>query len=128
MFRSVGKLGTLLDNWFDVIAVAMGILTLVFVMIQAALGAAAPQKTFASPEEAVSALIEASRGKETKAILEILGPEAKTFLETGDPVSDRESRERFVKSYEESNELVKSGETKMVLEVGKDNGRSRSRL
>ena len=77
MFRSVGKLRTLLDNWFDVIAVAMGILTLVFVMIQAALGAAPPQKTFPSPEEAVRALIDASRGKETKPILEILGPEAK---------------------------------------------------
>jgi len=106
MFRSVGKLRTLLDSWFDAIAVAMGILTLVFVMIQAALGAAPPQKTFPSPEEAVRALIDASRGKETKPILEILGPEAKAFLETGDPVSDRESRERFVKFYEESNALV----------------------
>jgi len=120
MFRSVGKLRTLLDNWFDVIAVALGILTLVFVMIQAAFGASPPQKTFASPEEAVRALIDASRGKETKPILEILGPEAKAFLETGDPVSDRESRERFVKFYEESNALVKSGETKVLLDVGKD--------
>ena len=78
------------------------------------------QKIFPSSEEAVRALMEASKGKDTKAILEILGPEAKAFLETGDPISDRESRERFVKFYEESNALVKSGETKMILEIGKD--------
>ena len=120
MFCSFRKLGTLLDNRLDVIALTMGILTLTGVMAQVALGASARQKIFPSSEEAVRALIEASKGKDTKAIFEILGPEAKAFLETGDPISDRESRERFVKFYEESNALVKSGETKMILEIGKD--------
>jgi hypothetical protein len=86
-----------------------------------AFGAAAgKQKTFSSPEEGVKALIDASKKDDMKAILEILGPDAKAFLETGDPVSDREALERFVKSYDESNKLVKSGDTKAVLEVGKD--------
>src|SRR5439155_22168162 len=57
---------------------------------------------------------------DTKAILQILGPEAKSFIETGDPVSDREARERFNKSYDEANKLVKTGDTKAVLQVGKD--------
>jgi Protein of unknown function (DUF2950) len=89
--------------------------------VQTALGAAAvKQKTFSAPEEGVKALIDAMKKNDMKEILQILGPEAKPFLETGDPVSDRETRERFVKSYEESNKLVKSGDTKAVLEVGKD--------
>jgi hypothetical protein len=82
--------------------------------------AAVKQKTFSSPEEGAKALIDATKKSDMKEILQILGPEAKPFLETGDPVSDRETRERFVKSYEESNKLVKSGDTKAVLEVGKD--------
>jgi Protein of unknown function (DUF2950) len=89
--------------------------------VHTALGAAAvKQKTFSAPEEGVKALIDAMKKNDMKEILQILGPEAKPFLETGDPVSDRETRERFVKSYEESNKLVKSGDTKAVLEVGKD--------
>src|SRR5262245_41721821 len=121
MFRSIGKkLPALLSDWFDVIAVGMGILTLIFTMAQLALGATPAQKVFASPEEASRALIDAAKAKDSKPLLDILGPEAKSFLDTGDAVSDRESRERFVKFYEESNSLVKSGDSKATLEVGKD--------
>jgi hypothetical protein len=81
---------------------------------------AVKQKTFASPEEGVEALMAAMKKNDTKAILAILGPEAKSLIESGDQVSDRETRERFVKSYEESNKLVKSGDRKAILEVGKD--------
>ena len=99
------------------------ILIIVFAIGSAerALGAAAvKQKTFSSPEEGVKALIDAAKKNDTKGILEILGPEAKSIIESGDPVADNEGRERFVKSYDEANKLVKSGETEMVLEVGKD--------
>ena len=120
MFRSSGRLRLLLNNWLELIAVATGVLTLIAVMLQSAFGATPPQKIFRSPEEAVLAFIDVSKGKETKPILDILGPDAKAFLETGDPVSDREIRERFIKAYGESHALVKSGETKVFLEVGKD--------
>jgi hypothetical protein len=78
------------------------------------------QKTFSSPEEGVKALMEATKKNDTKAMLAILGPEAKSLIESGDQVSDRAAGERFVKSYEESNKLVKSGDTQAILEVGKD--------
>ena len=81
---------------------------------------AVKQKTFSSPEEGVKALMEATKKNDTKAMLAILGPEAKSLIETGDQVSDRAAFERFVKSYEEANKLVKSGDTKAILEVGKD--------
>jgi DUF2950 family protein len=85
-----------------------------------AFAAAVKEKTFSSPEEAVDALVAANKADDPKTILVILGPEAKSFLETADPVSDRETRERFLKSYEEAHKLVKTGETKVVLTVGKD--------
>jgi hypothetical protein len=102
-------------------------LTLVLAIVLA-LGLAPPifgadavkQKTFSSPEEGVKALMEATKKNDTKAMLAILGPEAKSLIESGDQVSDRAAFERFVKSYEEANKLVKSGDTEMVLEVGKD--------
>ena len=64
--------------------------------------------------------MEAAKKNDTNAMLAILGPEAKSLIESGDQVSDRAAFERFVKSYEEANKLVKSGDTEMVLEVGKD--------
>jgi hypothetical protein len=85
-----------------------------------AFGAAVKQKTFGSAEEGVKALMEAVKKNDTNTMLAILGPEAKSLIESGDQVSDRAAGERFVKSYEESNKLVKSGDTKAVLEVGKD--------
>ena len=84
------------------------------------MGAAARQKSFPTPEEGVRALIEAAQKNDTTTLLAILGPEAKSFVNTGDPVSDRDNRERFLKSYEEAHTLVQSGDTKVVLQIGKD--------
>jgi hypothetical protein len=103
-------------------------LTLVLVVLVFALGsaelafgaAAVKQKTFSSAEEGARALVDAVKSNDAKAMLAILGPEAKSLIESGDQVSDRAAFERFVKSYEEANKLVKSGDTQAILEVGKD--------
>ena len=86
------------------IALALG-------LAPSAFGAAVKQKTFASAEEGVKAFMEAAKKNDTNAMLAILGPEAKSLIESGDQVSDRAAFERFVKSYEEANKLVKSGDT-----------------
>jgi len=85
-----------------------------------AMGAAARQKSFPTPEEGVQALVEAAQRNDATTLLAILGPEAKSIVSTSDPVSDRENRERFIKSYEEGHTLVPSGDTKAVLQIGKD--------
>lgn len=85
--------------------------------------AAAPvgrQTSFATPELAASALIAATKSGDLSALIGILGNDAKPLLESGDPVADRAGRERFVKSYEEGSKLAKSGESKTLLLVGKD--------
>jgi len=85
-----------------------------------AIGAAARQQSFPSPEEGVRAWIDAAKSNDTKTMLQILGPAAQSFINTGDPVSDRASRARFVQAYEEAHTLVQSGDTKVILQVGKD--------
>lgn len=85
-----------------------------------AMGAVAEQQSFPSPEAGVQALVEAAKRNDTEAMLQILGPEAESFINTGDPVSDQASRARFVQAYEEAHTLVPSGDTRVILQVGQD--------
>ena len=87
---------------------------------QSAIGAEAKQATYGTPEEAAKALATAVKGKDSNAVLRVLGPGAKAVIHSGDATADRAARERFVKAYEQSNKVVKSGETKAVLSVGGD--------
>jgi hypothetical protein len=77
------------------------------------------QRTFASPEEAVKAMIEALKSNDVKAMEEILGPGSKDLISSGDPVADQSLREQFVKQYEEKNRLEQSSD-KAVLSIGND--------
>jgi hypothetical protein len=85
-----------------------------------AMGAATEQQRFPSPEAGVQALVEAAKRNDTETMLQILGPEAESIINTGDPVSDQASRARFVHAYEEAHTLVQSEDTKVILQVGKD--------
>lgn len=76
-------------------------------------------KRFASAEEATQAFVSAVRADDTKTVLAILGSQARTLVASGDPVADRESRQRFVQWYDAANKLVASGNT-MVLRIGAD--------
>src|SRR5262245_52109779 len=68
------------------------------------------QKTFASPEEAVKAVITAAKAGDSKEIAAIFGPGSEKVLQSGDKVADKEARERFAKAAEEANALEKSGD------------------
>jgi hypothetical protein len=81
--------------------------------------AAVRQRTYATPDEAAAALVAAARGHDAKAILEVLGEDAGPLIHSGDPVRDRNGRDRFVHAYEESHAVTRSGDDKAVLEVGK---------
>jgi hypothetical protein len=78
------------------------------------------RKTFNSPDEAVTALIDLVRAKDTKGLLAIFGLPGKEIIFSGDEVADRQIGERFVKAYEEANKLVSEGGTKTILHVGKE--------
>jgi hypothetical protein len=82
--------------------------------------AAAPgQKHFASAEDAVAALVAAAKASNEAELIAILGAKAKPILQSGDPVADREGRERFVAAYDEKHALNKE-EDVAELVVGAD--------
>jgi hypothetical protein len=82
--------------------------------------AKAKQKTFASPEEAVKALVDAMKAGDKAQLSAIFGPGSESVISSGDDVRDKTQRERFLKSYEEKNSLEKNGENQAILQVGKD--------
>jgi len=82
--------------------------------------APAAQKTYPSAEEAVTALVAAAKADDTKALLTILGPDAKSLITSGDPVADKTAREGFVASSEEAHKLVPGSDDEMILQTGKD--------
>ena len=93
-------------------------------LIAASSLAAAPptaQRTFASPEEAVAALIDATRANRLERLERILGPGGAKLVHSGDPVADRDGRERFVAAYDQAHSIEHQGADKAVLVVGKDN-------
>jgi len=53
------------------------------------------QKTFATPQEAAQALVDAAGGNDTAAMLRIFGPAGKDIVQSGDAAADKEGREKF---------------------------------
>ncbi len=84
----------------------------------AVLAAESQQKTFATPEDAVVAMVDAARGGDTNQLLAIFGPDAKKVLFSGDPVMDQRNREVFLVAYAERAALMSVSPTRSVLYVG----------
>jgi len=82
--------------------------------------AVAVQRTFATPEEAVTALVSAVRAKDINALLAIVGPQSSSWLFTGDNVADANDWAKFAAAYEKKHDLRKEGDAKRILEVGDD--------
>jgi hypothetical protein len=89
-----------------------------------AVGSAAQQKsqrTFSSPEEASEAVIAALQNNDENAVLEILGPNAKQIVSSGDSTEDAESRANFVHKYEEMHRFLKEPDGSVTLYIGAEN-------
>ncbi len=79
------------------------------------------QKTFSSAEEASNALVTAARSNDEKALLEILGPDGKQIVSSGDDTEDAQSRANFVQKYQEMHRLVKEPDGTTTLYIGAEN-------
>jgi hypothetical protein len=79
------------------------------------------QKTFSSAEEASNALVAATQSNDEKAMLEILGPDGKQIVSSGDEAEDAQSRANFVQRYQEMHRLVKEPDGTTVLYIGAKN-------
>ena len=79
------------------------------------------QRTFSSPEEASNALVTAAQSNDEKAMLDILGPEGKQIVSSGDEAEDTQSRANFVQRYQEMHRLVKEPDGTTTLYIGAEN-------
>jgi Protein of unknown function (DUF2950) len=79
------------------------------------------QKTFSSPEDASNALVTAVQSNDEKAMLDILGPDGKQIVSSGDETEDAESRAKFVQRYQQMHRLVKEQDGTTILYIGAEN-------
>ena len=79
------------------------------------------QRTFSSPEEASSALVTAVQGNDEKATLDVLGPDGRHIVSSGDDTEDAHSRAEFVQAYREMHRLVREPDGTTTLYIGAKN-------
>jgi len=87
--------------------------------LQGAAFTAPAQKSFASLDAAVNALVAAIRAADRKALVEILGPKGNPLVWSGDDVADRAAFQQFTEKYDRAHRL-EGGGGKVVLYVGDD--------
>jgi hypothetical protein len=79
------------------------------------------QRTFSSPEQASHALFVAVQKDDEKALLEILGPDAKQLISSGDDIEDEQNRINFVHKYEDMHRLADGPDGTATLYIGAEN-------
>lgn len=81
-------------------------------------GCEASQKSFATPNDAVSSMIAAVRTDDTASLKAIFGPDGKAILSSGDAVADRHQREVFVTAVDQGWSLVDGQDGRKELVIG----------
>jgi hypothetical protein len=81
---------------------------------------AAPQLTYASAEDAMTAFADAIRAQDRKAVLAVAGPASEQWISSGDPVADRADWKHFLELYDAKHAIVRDGDAKATLMVGDD--------
>ncbi len=79
------------------------------------------QKTFLTAEEATNAFFTAVQSNDEKAMLDILGPDGRQIVTSGDETEDAHSRADFEKRYQEMHRLVEEPDGTTTLYIGSKN-------
>ncbi|MFZ0737380.1 MAG: DUF2950 domain-containing protein [Candidatus Acidiferrales bacterium] len=79
------------------------------------------QKTFSSPEDASKAIVMAMQDSDEKAMLDILGPDGKQIVSSGDDIQDAHNRANFVEKYQQMHRLMKEPDGTTTLYIGAEN-------
>jgi hypothetical protein len=82
--------------------------------------AIAKARGFASPEQAVEALVTAARRNDPAGLLAIFGPAGRDLVSSGDAIADKEARARFVGHYDQGRKILRETAGKAVLVIGAD--------
>ncbi len=108
-------------HWGAVVQLAAVAMLMMLCIPPRSMGQQRGQKTFASAEEASKALMTAAQGNDEKALLEILGPNGKQIVSSGDEAEDAQGRANFVQKYQEMHRLVREPDGSTVLYIGAEN-------
>lgn len=81
----------------------------------------ASQKTFASPEGAGKALVDAAKSGDRDALLAIFGPESKDVIYSGDAEQDKSALSGFVSDYDVMHRWRRLQDDSQLLITGADN-------
>lgn len=76
------------------------------------------QERFSTPEDAVTALINAARAADLAGLTRVLGPDSREILSSGDPVADASGRKRVLEAYDTKHQVVMEGADKAALVIG----------
>lgn len=76
------------------------------------------QKTYSSPDDAVTALIDALKSHDRKQAAIVLGPHSRDIISSGDQTADREVFAHFLRLYDEKNKIKMISGSKAELLVG----------
>src|ERR1700685_1187654 len=79
------------------------------------------QKTFPSADAASQALVTAAQSNDEKAMLDILGPDGKQIVSSGDETEDAQNRANFVEKYRQMHRLMKEPDGTVTLYIGAEN-------
>lgn len=100
----------------------LGVAALLVWMITFILPGAAAEttKSFDAPEAAAQALVDALKANDEKALLAILGPALEEWIDSGDPVADRNARDDFVSAYDKKHAIEQGEDGQGTLVIGED--------
>lgn len=104
---------------------ALAVILCCVVLTTAPLGAQQQQKTpeqrsFATPQEAADALIQAATAYDLPTLLEIFGPEGRDFISSSDPVRDKSLALAFVAKAKDKQKLKLQQKDRSIILVGND--------
>jgi hypothetical protein len=106
---------------------AMTRLTLIFalalLMVAQLIGQQADQRSFASPQEAAQALMDAASQNDTAVLRKLFGPQSADIVQSGDPAEDKDRRAEFARRAHEKMEvqIEPSNPNRAVIVAGNDN-------
>lgn len=77
-----------------------------------------PGESFATPDDAVQAVVTALRTDNQEDLNRILGPQAEAVLSSGDSVADQNARAAFLQKFDEKHQFVEGEGGSKILLVG----------
>ena len=96
------------------------IVALIAAVLAASTPAARAQESYATPEAASQALVDAVRSDNRRAVLSVLGRDAADIVSSGDDVADADIKRRFLAAYDEGHHVGRGADNQTVLFLGND--------